>query len=99
MCVVSNLGDQARKDWQPWTAPVPGTFPNVQPGITLQPGITRAEFENLKTDVEEMHRLLLAAKEIDKRLGLADCEMEDKVEFLKKFAELLEVDLSDVFPT
>lgn len=99
MCVVSNIGDQARKNWEPWTTPVLPVQPNVKPTIVLQQGVTSEEFAKLKAEVEEVHRLLRAAKEIDEHLGLADCEMEDKVEFLKKFAELLEVDLSDVFPT
>ncbi len=61
------------------------------------PEISRQEFEDLKKEVEEMKKLLIRAKEYDERTGQHDCEMEDKVETLKKIAKLVGVSLDDVF--
>lgn len=60
---------------------------------TLQGGpmndVTREEFDVLKAKVEEMAAMLKAADEYDKRTGQPDCEMEDKIAFLRKVAEFV----------
>lgn len=58
--------------------------------------VSRAEFEKLKKEVEEMKRLLTMAKEIDQKTGQASCQMEDKVATLRKVAEMVGVDLADL---
>jgi len=58
---------------------------------------TREEFDELKRSVEALKELLLAAKEYDRKMGEPDCEMEDKVALIKKLAEVVGVDLSQIF--
>jgi hypothetical protein len=78
-----------RLDYQ-WSNP---NYPGAQ--IVEHP--TRAEFDALKRDVEEMKALLIRAKEYDERNGEPDCEMDEKVALLKQVAKLVGVDLSEVF--
>lgn len=86
MCTVSMVGDVYSDRWR-W---VPDRFQIDVP-------ITRAEFELLKRDVEEMKELLKAAKRIDVLTGNPECEMEEKIATLRKVAELVGIDLDDVF--
>lgn len=58
---------------------------------------TREEFEALKKEVEELKKLLLAAKEYDEKTGEPDCEIDEKVEVIKKIAKLVGVDMESVF--
>jgi hypothetical protein len=96
MCVVSAVGDN-------WRDRLPETYPwinpNPQPGqtIILSPPISRQEFDKLKAEVEELKKLLKAAKEFDEKTGQPDCEMDDKVNLIKRVAELVGVDMKDVF--
>ena len=61
------------------------------------PPVSREAFDALKRDVEEMRALLLRAKVYDARNGEPDCHMDDKVALLKRVAEMVGVDLSEVF--
>jgi hypothetical protein len=61
-----------------------GTFP------------TKAEFDQLKKEVEEMKALLQKAIEYDKKNNEPDCQVEEKLATLKKVAELLGVSLDDI---
>ena len=93
MCVVSMVGDYYNNKWnQPkWQ----GTISN----ITYTPSqVSKEDFDVLKKDVEEMKKLLERALEYDKRNNEPNCEMEEKVAILKKVAELVGVNLEDVFP-
>ena len=98
MCVVSNIGDQYGRT-------LPNQFPwinNPPKDWTTQtyvytPGPTRAEFDELKKVVEQMRLDLIAAKAQDIAEGNPDCEMEEKVALLKRVADLVGVDLSEVF--
>lgn len=90
MCTVSMLGDE-------WSRRVPPQYPWAVPGYQFQTGPTRAEFEALKAEVVELKKLLLAAKEYDAKTGQPDCEDEDKVALLKRIAELVGIDLAEVF--
>jgi len=67
------------------------------PSTTL-PEVTREEFEALKKDFEELKELLRAAKKYDTATNQPDCEMEDKVEALRKVAKFLGVTVDDIFP-
>ena len=87
MCAVSNLIDQRRDHFAPIVQPWPA------------PAVSKEEHEALKRDLEELKKEIRSAQEADKKMGLADCEMEEKVDFLKKVAEILEVDLEDVWPS
>ena len=72
---------------QPWYWAT--TFPNSV--------VSRVEFDELKRDVEELKLLVKRAKEYDERNGEPDCEMNEKVELVRKVAELVGVDLEDLF--
>ena len=92
MCIVSAVGDD-------WSRTVPNTYPWVSQGIgtvELYPP-TRQEFEQLKTEIQELKKLLEAAKAFDEATGQPDCHMDDKVALIKKLAEYVGVDISDVF--
>ena len=104
MCVVSMIGD----DWQkmqlpkhPWVSPTypttPG-YPHFPNGISVHPSPSREEFAALKREVEARKKLLLAAKAYDEATGQPDCEVDEKVDLIKRIAELVGVDISDVFP-
>lgn len=97
MCVVSNIGDAGRKIFDPWVEPNPAPPPYAPP-YQIKPGVTRDEFEQLQRDMEALRELLRAAQKVDRAQGLADCEMEEKVSFIKAVAELLDVSLEDVWP-
>ena len=112
MCTVSNIGDNYRDNFAPrwpnvpvWPhQPVGVPYP-AQPSIPGQPlvintsEVTREEFNALKKEVEELKQLLKAAKKFDEETGQPDCHMDDKVEFIKKLAEFVGVDLEDIFKT
>lgn len=99
MCVVSNIGDY-------WSRRVPEDYPWVIPRIDPLPTgpnpfnmnpVSREEFDKLKRDVEELKKLLIAGKEFDEKTGQPHCEHEDKIALIKKIAELVGVDMKDVF--
>lgn len=97
MCVVSMVGDVYRDTFpQRYPNVVPEVGPQSTPIVVNVP-ITREEFEALKRDVEQMKALLLAAKRYDEEHGEPDCEMDEKVALLKRVAELVGVDLTEVF--
>ena len=58
---------------------------------------SKEEFDALKKEVEELKQLLKAAKKFDEETGQPDCHMDDKVDFIKKLAEYVGVDLEDIF--
>ena len=96
MCVVSNIGDGWSKRFPevyPWA--VPHTTPPTTQTISV--GISRWEFDALKKEVEALRELLIAAKKFDEETGQPDCEVDEKVALIKKVAELVGVDISDVF--
>lgn len=95
MCTVSAVGDE-------WGRTFPDRWPNVPvyPQTTTTVFITevsKEDFEALKQEVEELKQLLLAAKRFDEATGQPDCEMDEKVELIKRIAEAVGVDLEDVF--
>ena len=110
MCTVSNIGDSYRDNFPPrwpnvpvWPAQPTGVPYPSQPGIPGQPvpvftpAVSKEEFEALKKEVEELKQLLKAAKKFDEETGQPDCHMDDKVDFIKKLAEYVGVDLEDIF--
>lgn len=103
MCSVSNMGDHWRDsfpDRYPGFYPKqPSVSPSTLPGV-MWPDlsqVTRQEFEALKKDIQELKELLKAAKKYDEATNQKDCEMEDKVAFIRKMAEYVGVDMEEVF--
>jgi hypothetical protein len=96
MCTVSQIADGwtlRNPQYHQWVTPEP-----VTSTITyIHDGPTRAEFEALKQELQELKVLLLAAKRYDEATGQKDCEDVDKVAIFKKLAKLVEVDFDEVF--
>jgi hypothetical protein len=89
MCVVSMVGDHFQDKWN--------QYPYVDLLNKAQLGnITRWEFEELKKEVKEMKDLLVKAKIYDTQHNEPDCEIEDKMKFLKECAKLVGIDLDDI---
>lgn len=88
------------------TPPYPRSPPApMSPPQIAFPEVSKQDFDKLKKevaalkkDVERMKKELEAAKKQDEAEGNPDCEMEEKVALLKKVAELVGVDLSDIWP-
>jgi hypothetical protein len=98
MCAVSMVGDHYR-DW------IPKRYPDVFPiwpqsseqwPVALPPEISRKEFDDLKKTVEEMRDFLKRAKEYDERNNEPECEVEEKMELLRRVADLVGINLDDI---
>lgn len=87
MCTVSMIGDHFSEKWK--QPPYQQIFTNI-------PDVSRAEFEALKKEVEEMKALLKRAKEYDEKNNEPNCEIEEKMAMLRKFADAVGIDLDDV---
>ena len=90
MCTVSMVGDHYRDNWE---RRYPSIVPNVPSYLPSQ--VTREEFDNLKRQVGEMTELLKRAKKYDEDNGEPDCEMDEKMDLLRKVAKLCGVDLDE----
>lgn len=97
MCVVSAVGDD-------WGRSFPDRYPNFYPstgtgtsGVIVPGEVPREEFDALRKEVEELKILLLAAKRFDEATGQADCEMDEKIELIRRVAEVVGVDVDEVF--
>ena len=84
MCVLSMIGDHYTDKF------------NSYPSTLWSNGPTREEFELLKREVQEMKELLKRAKAYDEEHNEPDCELAEKMEKLRKVAELVGIDLNDV---
>lgn len=100
MCTVSNIGSgwgDTFPERYPWFQPyVPYVAPELPPIPAVIPGVSQDEFNRLKREVEELRKLLAAAKEFDAATGQPDCEMDEKVALIKRVAEYVGVDLKDL---
>lgn len=85
MCVVSFVGDFYRDQWKPY-------YPN---GWGTPPDVGRAEFDQLKRQVEEMKELLKRAAEYDKAHGQPDCQNDDKMAILRQIAAAVGIKLEE----
>jgi len=91
MCVVSMVLDHYRDKWEEqgirsidWTGGGP---------TQLQFDQLKLEVEELRKEVLNMKELLKKAKIYDEENGQPDCEMEEKLELVRKVAEIVGVDL------
>ena len=98
MCVASAISNDWINRNPNWVLPNPIPMAPY-PVHVITDGPTRAEFDALKKDMEELKKLLLAAKQYDESTGQPDCEMEDKVELITKIAKMVGVDMEQVFNT
>ncbi len=103
MCTVSMVGDDIRDRWSrryPWIerSPQHPEWPNVPLAPNSAPQeVSKQEFDALKREVEDLKALLARAKKYDEDNGEPDCEMDEKVALIKKVADLVGVDLSEIF--
>lgn len=108
MCVVSMIGDHYTEKWRdytklPYVQPLvpPLTPTQVEKPISvldwLQKGVTRQEFDALVADVKEMKELLHKAKLYDIANNEPSCEIQSKIESLKRLADAVGIDLTDIF--
>lgn len=58
--------------------------------------VSRQEFDDLKRQVMEMKELLQRAKRYDERNNEPDCEIDEKMDLLRRVAAAVGVDLDDV---
>lgn len=90
MCVVSFVGDHYGEKFKPY-------FQDQQTTVTSWPqSPTQQEFDKLKKEVLEMKELLRKAKIYDEKNNEPNCEIEDKMNFLREVAKRVGVDLDDV---
>jgi hypothetical protein len=87
MCVVSFVSDHFLQKPN-WNIPVT-QFQNF-------PQVTREEFEQLKKEVLEMKELVMKAKAYDDANNQPHCENHEKIEMIKRIADFVGVDMSDV---
>jgi hypothetical protein len=91
------VGEHYTEKWKPYWPDLTPLAPNAPPGMPMPTrDITRAEFDALKRDVEEMKALLKRAKEYDERNGEPDCEVDEKMALLRRVAEAVGISLDDV---
>ena len=88
MCTISMIGDHFNDKWNQ---------PYYQQTFTNLSFISKQEFDALKKEVEDMKQLLIRAKIYDEKNNEPNCEIEEKIETLRKIADLMGVDLNDVF--
>lgn len=94
--MVSNIGDEWGKTFpQNWPQyPVPASTQTV---IQLPSEVSKSDFEALKKEVQELKKLLEAAKAFDAATGQPHCEMDQKVAMIKAIAKMVGVNLGSVF--
>jgi hypothetical protein len=99
MCVVSSIGDEWGRtfpDRWPTIPTVPST--DTSPRIVISdPEVSKEDFDALRREVLELKKLLLAAKAYDEATGQPDCEMDEKVDLIRRVAEFVGVDVDEVF--
>jgi len=61
-----------------------------------QPAVTAFQVEQLRSEVAEMKALLKRALEYDRRNNEPHCETAEKMEFLRRVATSVGIDLDDV---
>jgi phage terminase large subunit-like protein len=105
MCTVSMVMDHFNQEWDPYKKfnPIPQKIenvPNLNPldlSKLFEKQVGRFEFDQLKREVENMKKLLERAIEYDKKNNEPHCELEEKIATIKKIAQLVGVDLEEIF--
>ena len=93
MCVVSMVGDFYGDKFRKYHPIITSSGDSTNYIFST---VSRDEFDALKKEVEDMKELLRRAKIYDEVNDEKDCEIEEKMEFLRKVAELVGIDLDDV---
>jgi len=77
---------------------VPKSYPDRWGILTNNPSPTQQQFDELKKEVLEMKELLKKAIKYDELNNQKHCEMEEKMEVIRKVAKMVGVDISDILP-
>jgi len=91
MCSVSMVTDNWKDNHWPQVAP------QIFPWHGTGPYISRDEFERLKVEVEKLKEELKKARQQDIDDNAPLCAHKDSVDLVRQLAEILNVDLEDVF--
>lgn len=65
--------------------------------VERAPEVSKEDLDALRKEIEELKILLLAAKRYDEATGQPDCEMDEKVDLIRRVAEYVGVDVNEVF--
>lgn len=95
MCVISMISDVYRRQWED-KLPKEIFDLNEKNFDDVAKYVSKVDFDALKKEVEMLKQLLVEAKKYDERTNQPDCEQSEKVEIIRKVAELVGVDLKDV---
>lgn len=96
MCVVSMVGDfygERFSPYKPWIQPDKGTATEI---IISPTPPSRQEVDDLRKEVEVMKEMLRRAKIYDEENDEPNCEIEEKIEFLRGVAKFVGIDLDDI---
>lgn len=58
--------------------------------------VTKKELDELKKEMQQVKELLKRAKDYDAKNNEKDCEVEEKMEFLRKVAGLVGIDFDEL---
>lgn len=94
MCTYSMIGDYYRDRVWP-QHPYAPSYP-VQPITTIIGGISREEFEELRKEVQELAKLVKAAKQFDEAVGCPDCEADEKVKLVQELLDAFGLSVDDL---
>lgn len=85
------VGDWTRDHWYPTVprSPIDSAWPDPN-------HISREEFDRLKKELEGIKKLLEMAKKYDVDNNQPDCEIEDKIAWIKKTMQMFGIDTSDL---
>jgi hypothetical protein len=101
MCAVSNVGDEANKQWdryidsgQPWRIPEQTSAPIITiPEIKIIPDDETLQHKSIVDWLQKLDKILIAARQFDIATNQPDCEVAEKMATLKKLAGLYNVDM------
>lgn len=98
MCMVSAVGDNFKDQWKARKSILtPDDVWDALGKTRAFNPVERKEFEELKKEIEALKKVLIAAKIYDEETGQKDCDIDEKVDLIKKVANAVGVDLSEVF--
>lgn len=97
MCVVSMISDEFSKSQKPLLPPFIDEKKDPKEWVSnFRDIVSNETIEKLKAEIKILERLLIAAIDYDARTGQPECEVAEKVAFLKAVAKALDFDLSHI---
>jgi hypothetical protein len=103
MCVVSMVSDHYLDKWKEryWWEKTRPDYPYVPAPIPKWPyvpevdldKVSREEFNRVKQELEDLKQLLKRAQKYDIDHNEPECELDEKIEALKKIAKAFDVEI------